>query len=303
MSDGVYTAAVGADAMAIGFGEAAYGGLAMADGEDAVAIGFTAAATGASTTAVGGESVATGPGATSFGWQSSATAERAHAIGHLANASGVRSLAVGEAANAAGDGSVAIGNQASASGANSIAISNGATAANDGQVVIASLDTSTASQIGRVGVVTADANGTLGIVAGPDFSGFAQQSALDMTNANVAANTANIATNSSNIASLQQLTSQQSAQINQLFGETNDLRNGLDRANEGVAMALAMESPMLPAGTSLGHSGGVGYFGNQGAGTIAATVRAGENAAVSAGLGVGFDSGEVGARAGFQIAW
>jgi hypothetical protein len=28
-----------------------------------------------------------------------------------------------------------------------------------------------------------------------------------------------------------------------------------------------------------------------------------ENAAISAGVGVGFDSGEVGARGGFQFAW
>ena len=31
--------------------------------------------------------------------------------------------------------------------------------------------------------------------------------------------------------------------------------------------------------------------------------RVGTNASVSAGVGVGFDSGEVGARGGFQIAW
>ena len=68
-------------------------------------------------------------------------------------------------------------------------------------------------------------------------------------------------------------------------------------------MALAMESPMLPAGTNFALSGGVGYFENQGAGTMAVTARVSNNASVSAGVGVGFDSGEVGARGGFQIAW
>ena len=68
-------------------------------------------------------------------------------------------------------------------------------------------------------------------------------------------------------------------------------------------MALAMESPMLPAGTSFGMSGGIGYYDDKAAGTVAFSARVGENAAVSAGVGVGFDSGEVGARGGFQVAW
>ncbi|MEP6394038.1 MAG: YadA-like family protein, partial [Alteripontixanthobacter sp.] len=124
------------------------------------------------------------------------------------------------------------------------------------------------------------------------------------TNAgNIAANTATMNTNSANIASLQQLTSTQQGQINTLFGETASNRAAIDRANEGVAMALAMESPMLPAGTNFGLSGGVGYFEDQGAGTIALSARIGENAAFSAGVGVGFDSGEIGARGGFQVAW
>lgn len=102
---------------------------------------------------------------------------------------------------------------------------------------------------------------------------------------------------------MQALTSQQTASINTLFGETAANRSAISRANEGVAMALAMESPMLPAGTNFGLSGGVGYFEDQGAGTVAVSARVSENASVSAGVGVGFDSGEVGARGGFQIAW
>ena len=69
------------------------------------------------------------------------------------------------------------------------------------------------------------------------------------------------------------------------------------------AMALAMESPMLPGDTNFALSGGVGYYEDQGAGTLAITARVSENAAFSAGVGVGFDSGEIGARGGFQVAW
>ena len=110
-------------------------------------------------------------------------------------------------------------------------------------------------------------------------------------------------TQGTQIAALQSLTSTHTNQINQLFGETAANRAAIDRANEGVAMALAMESPMLPGDTNFALSGGVGYFEDQGAGTLAITARIGENAAFSAGVGVGFDSGEVGARGGFQVAW
>ena len=68
-------------------------------------------------------------------------------------------------------------------------------------------------------------------------------------------------------------------------------------------MALAMESPALPSGTNFALSGGVGYFESRSAGTMAMTARVSENASVSAGVGFGFDSGEVGARGGFQVAW
>jgi hypothetical protein len=197
-----------------------------------------------------------------------------------------------------------MGNQSVASGANSVAIGNGARAVNDGQVVIAGLDTSTASQTGTVFAVTTDSNGTLG------RSALATTASVAAANASIAANTASIGANSAaittanaNIASLQTLTSNQTAQINTLFGQTAELRDAVDRANEGVAMALAMESPMLPAGTNFGLSGGVGYYDDQAAGTLAVSARVGTNMSVGAGLGVGFDSGEVGARGGFQIAW
>ena len=190
-----------------------------------------------------------------------------------------------------------MGNQSAARGANSVAIGNGAVAANDGQVVIAGLGTSTASQTGTIFAVTTDTNGTLG------RSALATTASVAAANTAIAANTAAIGTANANIASLQTLTSNQTAQINTLFGQTAELRDAVDRASEGVAMALAMESPMLPAGTNFGLSGGVGYYDDQAAGTLAVSARVGTNMSVGAGVGVGFDSGEVGARGGFQIAW
>jgi hypothetical protein len=68
-------------------------------------------------------------------------------------------------------------------------------------------------------------------------------------------------------------------------------------------MALAMESPHLPAGARFGVAGGLGYFQNRVAGTAAFAARVGEMSSFSAGVGVGLDSGEIGARAGFSAAW
>ena len=112
------------------------------------------------------------------------------------------------------------------------------------------------------------------------------------------------------IASLQTLTTTQGASITALQGQTAALfdladvnRRDIRTAYEGVAMALAMETPGIPTGASFAISGGVGYFENKAAATAAFSARIGTMSAFSAGVGVGFDSGEVGARAGFQHAW
>ena len=237
-----------------------------------------------------------GPGATAYGWRAQAATERATALGHLANASGTRSTAVGEAASASGETSVAIGNLASASGTNSVAIGNGATAANDGQVVIASLDASTASQTGPISVVTADSNGTIGLSTTPGLTGLASFNDVQMNSAAISANSSAIGMNSMAITNLQ-------GQTAELYDLADENRRDIRKANEGVAMALAMDSPVIMPGQSYGVSGGFGYYGERTAGTAAFAARVGSAASVSAGVGVGFDSGEVGARAGFQFGW
>jgi hypothetical protein len=130
-------------------------------------------------------------------------------------------------------------------------------------VTIGDLAASTAAQSGATSLVTTDASGTLGV--GIPVASLASSAALS-----------------------------------DLAARTD---RGIRKANEGVAMALAMETPNLPAGTNYGVAGGIGYYQKRAAGTAAIAARVGENAAISAGVGVGFDSGEVGARGGFQFAW
>jgi hypothetical protein len=68
-------------------------------------------------------------------------------------------------------------------------------------------------------------------------------------------------------------------------------------------MALAMDSPSVPAGARFAVSGGLGCFKNRTSLATAISVAVSEMSSVSAGLAYGFNSKEVGARAGVQFAW
>jgi hypothetical protein len=214
---------------------------------------------------------------------------QATALGRQANAAGLQSTALGQSANAAFAGSTALGFGATTNRANQVKL--GGTGSS---VTVGDLAASTAAQTGTVFFATTDSSGTLG--QGVAVGTMATAASLATTNANVAANTASI-------TSLQSLTSSQGTQINSLFNLTNQNSTDIKKANEGVAMALAMESPSIPAGTNVAFSGGVGYFQHRTAGTMAVSARVGTNASISAGVGVGFNTGEVGARGGFQVAW
>ena len=142
-------------------------------------------------------------------------------------------------------------------------------------VRVGDIAASTAAQTGALAFVTVDANGTLG------------------------RDTATPA----NIANLQAGLATQGTQIGALFDLADVNRREIREANEGVAMALAMETPMLPPGTTFAVAGGVGYYNHRTAATASFAARVGTNSAFSAGVGVGMNSGEFGARAGFQHAW
>lgn len=68
-------------------------------------------------------------------------------------------------------------------------------------------------------------------------------------------------------------------------------------------MALAMETPNVPAGASFAISGGVGGYNGRHSLAAAMSAAIGEMSSVSAGFGYGLNSGEVGYRAGFQFAF
>ncbi|MFZ3074573.1 MAG: YadA-like family protein, partial [Psychrobacter glacincola] len=204
------------------------------------------------------------------------TAERAQAFGHLANASGVRSTAVGEAANAGGLNSIAIGNQASASSDNQIALGGA------GQ-----LQASTATQAGNTNIVTTDANGTLGTSV----------SVASLATANQLANT------DTQVANLSASSASNTRQINSLQNQYNRQEDRLDEVEDGIAMALALETPVIPSGKRYAMTVGTGYYSGGSALSTSFAGRVNDSITVSAGAGYGFDTGKVGARSGVTFAW
>jgi hypothetical protein len=276
---GTNSSATGDTAIAIGNGAAAgpLAGGATLD-HDGVAIGDKAKSTGFHSTAIGGEAVASGGGSQAFGWKANATGTQAAAVGNQAQATGVASTALGNLANASGDNSTALGNGALASGINSTAVGKGAsTAGFANSVALGAGTVNTAANQVNVG------GRTIGGVA----NGVLATDAVNMSQLNAALG---------GIAALQ-------GSVAGLISDNRVQDRNIDKANEGVAMALALDSPQVPAGAHFAISGGIGGYQKQHALASAISAAINEMTTVSAGFGYGLDSGEVGYRAGFQFAF
>ncbi len=279
VANGIGAIAIGGNNDADGDGVPDQGQGALTDGVDAVALGAGAAAIGNSSTAIGGEAMTNGAGTTAIGWQSMATAERAQAFGHLASATGVRSTAVGEAASASGNSALSFGNLASASGDNSAAIGNGATATRANQFTLGNADNTytargIATQESRdaqgtpVGVVTSDAEGNL---------------AVDTSIG-------------SNLAAL----NQQSDSFRRAIKENRD---AIEDNKEGIAMAMALSAPYVPADRTYALSTSLGAFEGSSAMAVNMGYRISANTQLDAGVTYGFDREQLGGRVGITYAW
>lgn len=266
-ASGGFSTSVGQNSVASGQYATAVGNYARATGFDATAVGVGALATDFGT-AYGFNSRSTAPATTAIGNNAQATADYATAVGYYATATGLRSTAIGEYSRATSNDSVAIGYHANtATFTNSVALGASTTVTANNQVNVG----------GR----------TIGGVA----AGVAPTDAVNVAQLNAA--TAGIG---SSLVGIE-------ADIADLYADNRHQDRQIGKANEGVAMALAMESPNIPAGSHFALSGGIG--GYQGKHSLATAVSAalGEKATVSAGLGYGLNSGEVGYRAGFQVAF
>jgi autotransporter adhesin len=216
--------------------------------------------------------------AQAFGWKANATGAQAVAVGNQAQATGDNSTSLGNGANASAANSTAIGRNALASGANSTAIGQGAcTAGFANSVAIGTGTVNTAANQVNVGgrTISGVANGVLAT------------DAVNMGQLNAAIGDITALENS----------------VAGLFNENRHQDKEIGKATEGVAMALALDSPSIPAGATFAISGGIGGYNGKHALATAISAAVGEMATVSAGFGYGLSTHEIGYRAGFQVAF
>ena len=326
-ASGTFATAVGGPSAATGNYASAFGAFALASGDRSTALGTFAEATNISSVAVGDNSFASGSRAIAVGQGARATNTVTVAVGNNAFASGLNATAVGPFTQATGMGATALGNasiainlgttalgvrsaatadNATAVGARTVAafarstaIGADATTTAVNQVALGGAGSSvrvgditastTAQESASVGVATVDASGVLGRNTTLLGTVASQGSAIASQSVTLASQGAAIATLQTDRVTL--------------FDLVRENRENIRDANEGVAMALALDSPSVPAGARFAVSGGVGYFKGRSALATAVSAAVGEMAVVSAGIGYGFKSKEVGARAGFQFAW
>ena len=204
----------------------------------------------------------------------------------MASATGIRSTAVGEGATASGNRSLSFGNLASATAANSVAIGNGATATRANQVSVGNAQNtytfagigsaeSEAAQTGGVGFVTSDADGNLAV----NYGASGTLGALDR---GVAANQAAISRNEDAIS---------------------ENRDRIQSNKEGIAMAMALSTPYVPADKTFAVSSSLGAFEGSSAMAVSMGYRINGNTQLDAGVTYGFDRQQVGGRIGVTYAW
>lgn len=275
---GLNSTECGVDSTATGTGAVAVGNVAQATGNISAAGGQTAVASGLAATAYGSQTIASGTASTAIGHNSDATGIASTALGVSAQATQNFTTAVGQLANAAHIGSTALGAMSATTAPNQVALGAVGT-----HVRIGDIAASTAAQeASSVGVATVDANGVLG-------RNTTIMPAISSLQASMGSHAVAISALETDTVTL--------------FDLADEARGDIREANEGVAMALAMDTPNVPAGAKFALSGGIGYFKNRAAFAAAISAAVGETSSVSAGVGYGFNSQEFGARGGFQIAW
>lgn len=104
------------------------------------------------------------------------------------------------------------------------------------------------------------------------------------------------ATDAANKGYVDTLTSANSAAINQAFKR-------IDENTEGIAIAIAMSGIALPQGKNFAIAGNLGFYESKQAFAAQAALRLNETFTLNGGLGIGFETNNVGGRVGIMAAW
>ena len=298
-ASGNFATATGVPSAATGAYATAYGAFSYARNDRTLAAGSFAEATADGASAIGDQAYANGPSATALGQLAAANGPAASALGHNTVATGIGTTAVGVRAQAVGTGATSVGRLSAATADNATALGASAVAGFAGSTAIGTgAQTTATSQVALGGVWSA-------VRVGDIAASTAAQATASLGVATVDANGV-LGRNASLLGDVAALRSGQTAlqgQVQTLFDLAEHNRRGIRQANEGVAMALAMESPALPPDARFAVGGSVGYYAHRVAGTAAISARLAPMTAFTAGVGVGSESGKLGARAGLQHAW
>ena len=304
---------------------------------NAVAIGTDADTSGAgvdSALSIGHSSRATGSNSIALGHEAHAFEDNAVAIGDHSLANQNWAIAIGTSAQSTSGGATAIGRQSFiGTGSNdSVAIGTDAHVNNNSRYSVA---------IGQGAHVTPDAAGD-GVVqdaiaigtdanAGGDgttaiglntHAAFDQSTAIganavttragqmafgNASNTYTAAGITSAASKAAQSGPLQVVTTDAAGNLasdgGSVFDSIDKNSRNITKNSEGVAMALAMERPFVPLGQHFGVTGNWGTFEGENATAFGAAFRFNDHAQLDGGVGVGFDRGTVGGRAGLLVTW
>jgi hypothetical protein len=104
-------------------------------------------------------------------------------------------------------------------------------------------------------------------------------------------------------ASQQVQIDQNAADIFSLQSDVRDLQQRDDELAEGIAIALALDAPLLKNGQTFAMRGGWGNFDGSNAAGVTAAGAITQNVVVDAGVGWGTSQGTVAGKAGVTVGW
>ena len=314
-ADGVATPAADTDGGAANDDDSnlACGVDAQATGGAATAVGFRSEATAAGAIAIGAASNASSLVSTAIGVLADASGENAIAIGQIADASAVSAIAIGFASDATAPGATAVGLNANALGANSLALGRNARALGNGSSALGPRTTASGDFSLAAGLnaqATASGSTALGrnaIASLPDefVMGTIQ-------NTYTAPGITTFRSRSRQSGPLSLVTTDPAGHLASDGGAVFDT---LGEVQAGVALAIAMESPIITGDENFAMRAGYGNFEGDSHAfgvSMVGSLRNDGRARWSwdAGFGAGWSDFQAydsvatwGGRAGVQMAW
>jgi autotransporter adhesin len=275
-------------------------------------LGFASSATAGQATAIGAESEASGSLAVALGNAAVANAQNSTSLGSLSSATGQNSTAIGEQAFASASNSVALGRGSVANQDNTVSVGQAGAERRIVNVANATLSaTSTDAVTGQqlyatnqnVAANTAAISSVTAQLATTDQNVAANTTAINSLTGQVATTNQNVAALASQVAAINTDFSGLQSDIDTLFDLADHNRKEIARTNEGVAMAMAMDTPVLLPGEQVAVTGGFGVWRGKVAGAASVGYRVSNHASVNVGLGIAPNSGKTGAKVGFRMGW